>query len=110
MIAIAKACELAAPGARRTADAVEEHQWCPALIAGGLVAEAAVLCLHGRHGAMLTGQPLSCKSFKYKIYPKPRCLMGSQRMSGLQRSPHALVTGGSRGIGRPVAAQLAGAG
>ena len=31
-------------------------------------------------------------------------------MSGLQRSPHALVTGGSRGIGRSIAAQLAGAG
>jgi 3-hydroxybutyrate dehydrogenase len=31
-------------------------------------------------------------------------------MSGLQRSPHALVTGGSRGIGRAIAAQLAAAG
>jgi NAD(P)-dependent dehydrogenase (short-subunit alcohol dehydrogenase family) len=31
-------------------------------------------------------------------------------MSGLQHSPHALVTGGSRGIGRAIAAQLAGAG
>ena len=31
-------------------------------------------------------------------------------MSGLPRSPHALVTGGSRGIGRAIAAQLAGAG
>ena len=31
-------------------------------------------------------------------------------MSGLQHSPHALVTGGSRGSGRAIAAQLAGAG
>jgi NAD(P)-dependent dehydrogenase (short-subunit alcohol dehydrogenase family) len=31
-------------------------------------------------------------------------------MFGLQRSPHALVTGGSRGIGCAIAAQLAGAG
>jgi len=31
-------------------------------------------------------------------------------MSGLPRSPHALVTGGGRGIGRVIAAQLAGAG
>jgi len=30
-------------------------------------------------------------------------------MSGLPRSPHALVTGGGRGIGRAIAAQLAGA-
>src|ERR1700744_1272659 len=31
-------------------------------------------------------------------------------MSGLLRSPHALVTGGGRGIGRAVAAELVGAG
>jgi NAD(P)-dependent dehydrogenase (short-subunit alcohol dehydrogenase family) len=34
----------------------------------------------------------------------------SQRMSGLPHSPHALVTGGGRGIGRAIAATLAGAG
>jgi 3-hydroxybutyrate dehydrogenase len=60
---------------------------------------------------MLTGPPLSCKSFKYKIYPETSVFDGgSQRMSGLQSSPHALVTGGSRGIGRAIAAQLASAG
>src|SRR6266852_976040 len=31
-------------------------------------------------------------------------------MSGLPRSPHALVTGGGRGIGREIASVLAGAG
>src|SRR3954465_5885001 len=37
-------------------------------------------------------------------------MQGSQRMSGLPHSPHALVTGGGRGIGRAIAAALVGGG
>jgi len=50
---------------------------------------------------------------KFKIYAKldaREMPSGSLRMSGLPRSPHALVTGGSRGIGREIASQLAHAG
>src|SRR6185312_1578994 len=67
-IASAEACDLAAPGPRRAADAMQEHQRRVIGIAGRFVAKAAVLGRHGRrHRMMLTGPPLSCKSFKYKI-------------------------------------------
>src|ERR1700742_2112569 len=36
--------------------------------------------------------------------------MGSLRMSELPRSPHAVITGGGRGIGRAIAARLVRAG
>src|SRR6266436_1259875 len=42
--------------------------------------------------------------------PTPMNPWEDLRMSGLPRSPHALITGGGRGIGREVAAQFARAG
>src|SRR5580692_4383446 len=48
---------------------------------------------------------LSCKSLKSKIYALrriDRSIGEAQRMSGLPRSSHALVTGGGRGIGRAI--------
>src|SRR4051794_19064912 len=57
-------------------------------------------------------QRISCKSLKFKIYAKDHAEAGLGRspMSGLLDSPHALVTGGGRGIGREVAVALARAG
>jgi 3-hydroxybutyrate dehydrogenase len=56
---------------------------------------------------------ISCKSLKSKIYASldvDELIRGGLRMSGLPHSPHALVTGGGRGIGRAIAATLAQAG
>src|SRR6201996_1529335 len=77
-------------------------------------AEAVTPILRSFDLQMLTGCVLPCKSLKYKIYarhPFERIwVSGALRMSELSRSPHALVTGGGRGIGREIAAMLVRAG
>ncbi len=52
MEAVPESGELAAPGPRRAADPMQEHQRCQGRIAGGLIAEATVagLALRGRAG------------------------------------------------------------
>jgi 3-hydroxybutyrate dehydrogenase len=45
-----------------------------------------------------------------QVLDTDKFISGSQRMSGLPHSPHALVTGGGRGIGREIASELVRAG
>src|SRR4051794_22838451 len=67
-----------------------------------------------RHLSSAVPKLISCKSLKSKIYARARRSTnpfgGGPRMSALPHTPHALVTGGGRGIGREIAASLARAG
>src|SRR5262249_54010958 len=69
VIAVAESRNLSAPGACRAADTMQEHQRRLARLAACLIGETAIFGFQRRrHGPMLTGRPLPCKSLKYKIY------------------------------------------